>query len=125
MLPASQRHAADRLDALRLARTENVGPITFKRLVGRFGSAAAALDALPDLARRGGRASPLKPYPRDAAERELAALAVIGAQLLTSAEPHYPRALAALDDAPPVLSVHGDCTLLDRRAVAIVGARCV
>lgn len=123
MLPASQRHAADRLDALRLARTENVGPITFKRLVGRFGSAAAALDALPDLARRGGRASPLKPYPRDAAERELAALAVIGAQLLTSAEPHYPRALAALDDAPPVLSVHGDCTLLDRRAVAIVGAR--
>jgi DNA processing protein len=119
----ARRLDAQRLDALRLARTENVGPITFKRLVGRFGSATTALDALPDLARRGGRASPLKPFPRDAAERELAALAAIGARMLTLAEPQYPRALAALDDAPPVLSVHGDGDLLDRRAVAIVGAR--
>lgn len=122
-MPDTGRLDRQRLDALRLARTENVGPITFKRLIGRFGSAAAALDALPDLARRGGRASPLKPFPRDAAERELAALQAIGAQLLTLAEPQYPRALAALDDAPPVLSVHGRADLLDHRAIAVVGAR--
>ncbi len=123
MLPDPARISAQRLDALRLARTENVGPITFRRLVERFGSAGAALAALPDLARRGGRARPLKPFPREAAERELAALDRLGARLLLVTEPDYPQALAALDDAPPVLSVQGDAALLGRRAIAIVGAR--
>ena len=121
--PDPGRLSAERLDALRLARTENVGPITFRRLVDRFGSAGAALLALPDLACRGGRARPLKPFPREAAERELAALDSLGARLLMVTEPGYPQALAALDDAPPVLSVHGDAGMLDRRAIAIVGAR--
>jgi DNA processing protein len=113
----------ERLDALRLARTENVGPVTFRRLIGRFGTAAAALDALPDLARRGGSTRPFRTFPRDAAGRELAALDSLGAHLLVLGEPDYPRALAALDDAPPVLAVRGDPALLDRRGVAIVGAR--
>ena len=69
---------AERLDALRLARTENVGPITYRRLIGRFGSPAAAREALPDLARRGGRSRPLKPWSREAAQRELTALAACG-----------------------------------------------
>lgn len=123
--PPSESRAADiaRLDALRLARTENVGPVTFRRLIHRFGSATAALAALPDLARRGGRSRPLKPFPREAAERELAALARLGARLLALGAPDYPRALAALDDAPPVLSVLGDADQLSKRAVAVVGAR--
>lgn len=119
----SRSSETERLDALRLARTENVGPITFRRLIGRFGSATAALEALPELARRGGRTAPFRTCPREAAERELAALAALGAQLLVLGEPDYPRALAAIDDAPPVLSAMGDVGLLDRRAVAIVGAR--
>ena len=114
---------SERLDALRLARTENVGPVTFRRLVGRFGTAAAALEALPDLARRGGRTRPFRTFPHAAAGRELAALDGLGARLLVLGEPDYPRALAALDDAPPVLAVRGDPALLDRRGVAIVGAR--
>lgn len=114
---------ATRLDALRLARTENVGPVTFRRLLGRFGSPAAALDALPELARRGGCARPIRIFPRDAAARELAVLAGLGGRLLVLHEPDYPTALAATDDAPPVLAVLGDAALLDRRAVAIVGAR--
>jgi DNA processing protein len=114
---------SERLDWLRLIRTENVGPVTFYQLLRRFGSAAAALEALPGLANRGGRGVPLALLPRAAAERELAELDRHGATLLAWGEPDYPPALAAIDDAPPLLAIKGDATLLGRRAVAIVGAR--
>ena len=113
----------ERIDWLRLIRSENVGPISFRQILRRFGSAAAALEALPELARRGGRARPLRLCPREAAEREIAALARIGGQLLAAADPDYPEALAAVEDAPPLLSLLGDPGLLARRAVAVVGAR--
>lgn len=113
---------AERLDWLRLARTEHVGPITFRQLVARFGTAAAALDALPDLARRGGRRG-LRPCPAAAAERELEALERAGARLLLLADADYPAALAALEDAPPAIAARGDAALAGRQAVAIVGAR--
>jgi DNA processing protein len=111
------------LDWLRLIRTEQVGPITFYQLLARFGSAAAALDALPGLARRGGRAQPLRLYPREAAEREMERVARAGATLLAWGEPDYPIPLTAVDDAPPLLAVRGDRALLQRRAIAVVGAR--
>ena len=114
---------AERIDWLRLIRTENVGPITFHRLLEQYGSARKALDVLPDLARRGGRAKPLKIPAKAEAERELAANARLGAKLLCSCEPDYPEPLAAIDDAPPVISVRGHVHLLKRRAVALVGAR--
>lgn len=114
---------SERLDWLRLIRTENVGPITFKKLLERFGSAAVAIKALPDLAQRGGRTKPLRVTPRAEAERELQANARIGARLIAACEPDYPAALAATDDAPPMVSVLGHAHLLRQRAVAIVGAR--
>ncbi len=114
---------AERIDWLRLIRTENVGPITFHRLLDQYGSARKAIEALPELARRGGRIKPLKIAARADAERELAANATIGARLLCSCEPDYPEPLAAVDDAPPVISVRGHVHLLKRRAVAMVGAR--
>ncbi|WP_029007074.1 DNA-processing protein DprA [Azospirillum halopraeferens] len=114
---------AERLDWLRLIRTENVGPITFHRLLEQYGTAAAALRVLPDLARRGGRAKPLHIASRAEAERELAANAGVGARLLCACEPDYPEPLAAVDDAPPVISVMGHTHLLRRRCVAMVGAR--
>src|SRR5690554_3471279 len=95
----------ERIDWLRLIRSENVGPISFRQLLRRFGSAAAALEALPELARRGGRARPLRLCPREAAEREIAALARAGGRLLAAADPEYPEALAAIEDAPPLLSL--------------------
>ena len=124
-MPASQRNLnpAERLDWLRLIRSENVGPITFYQLLARFGSAEAALAALPEVARRGGRSRPLAIGSRAAAERELAALAQAGGRLLAWGEPEYPQALAAVDDAPPLISVKGSTHLLARRAVAVVGAR--
>jgi DNA processing protein len=115
--------SAERLDWLRLIRSENVGPVTFRHLLRRFGSAAAALAALPDLAKRGGRAQPLKVHPRAAAERELAELARLNGRLIAFTEPEFPPALAAVDDSPPLLAVLGQDHLLMRPTVAIVGAR--
>jgi DNA processing protein len=114
---------AERLDWLRLIRTENVGPVTFYQLLRRFGSAGAALEALPSLATRGGRRASLKICPRGAAERELAALDKEHVALVAWGEPDYPPALATLDDAPPLLSVRGRRELLRHSAIAIVGAR--
>lgn len=114
---------AERLDWLRLIRSENVGPVTFRRLLERYGTAAAALKALPDLARRGGRTRAVRLCPRADAERELAALERLGIHLIAMAEPAYPRPLAAVEDAPPLLLVLGNVHVLQRPSVAIVGAR--
>ena len=112
-----------RLAWLRLWRSENVGPVTFRQLLRRFGSAEAALDALPELARRGGRDRPLAICSASAAERELAQLARMGAHLITMADPAFPLLLAELDDAPPLLSALGRMELLAGQSVALVGAR--
>ena len=114
---------AERLDWLRLARCENVGPITFFALLDRFGSPAAVLDALPALARRGGRRRPIKICSRAAAERELEALAALGGRMIATVEPAYPEPLAAIADPPPVLAARGRADLLLAESVALVGAR--
>ncbi len=113
----------ERVDWLRLIRSENVGPVTFRRLIERFGSAGAALAALPDLARRGGRARPIVIHSRAAAERELDAVERLGAVLLASVEPGYPAPMRLLDESPPLLCARGNLHLLTRPAVAVVGAR--
>ena len=114
---------AQRLAWLRLWRSENVGPVTFRQLLRRFGSAEAALEALPELARRGGRLRPLAICPAAAAERELAELGRLGGRLVVMADPAFPAMLAEADDAPPLLLTLGKIELLAGRAVAMVGAR--
>ena len=114
---------SERLDWLRLARSENVGPITFLALLDRYGTPAAVLDALPGLARRGGRRRPIRVCSRADAERERDALAKLGGRLVALDEPAYPQALAAIADPPPVLALRGRGELLTRESVAIVGAR--
>ncbi|MDX1575046.1 MAG: DNA-processing protein DprA [Kiloniellales bacterium] len=114
---------AEKLARLRLARSENVGPITFRQLLERYGSGEAALAALPELARRGGRKRPIRITPAGAAEDEVAALEAFGAALLVLGELGYPPRLAEVEDAPPVLSLLGHRHLTDQPAVAMVGAR--
>ncbi len=114
---------SDRLDLVRLARAEGVGPVTYRRLLARFGSAADALSSLPAVARRGGAGAPPRVPPAGAIAREADDLARRGGRFLLLDEPDYPAALAALDDAPPVLSVLGRVETLRARSVAIVGAR--
>lgn len=111
----------DAADRLRLIRTPGVGPVAFRQLLARFGTAAAALDALPDLARRGGGAPRLPDAATIARERE--AVARIGARHLFLGEADYPALLAELDDAPPVLTARGDAALTRAPTVALVGAR--
>jgi DNA processing protein len=108
---------------LRLARTEGVGPATFAHLLSRFGSAEAGLEALPDLARRGGRrTNPRIPSLADA-QGELERGTAAGARLLLSCDAAFPSALAAADGAPPLVWALGDPALLSRPCLAIVGAR--
>jgi DNA processing protein len=111
-----------RLDWLRLIRSENVGPRTFRALINQFGGASAALAALPDLARRGGRMM-LKVVTRAEAEREMTQAAQLGARFVALGEPDYPKALQAIDTAPPLIAIRGAAGALNRPCVAIVGSR--
>jgi DNA processing protein len=113
----------ERIDWLRLSRTETVGPVTFYRLIETYGSAGDALTALPDLSQRGGRQKPLMAPPSGTAEKELEQLQKLGGKILLAADPDYPLALGAVEDAPPVLSIIGNTELLQKQAVGIVGAR--
>jgi len=112
----------DLVDRLRLVRSAGIGPVTYRQLLARFGSASNALAAVPDLARRGGGVPP-RLFGRDEAEREIARVEKLGARYLALGQGLYPRLLAELEDAPPLLVAKGDLNLLDRQAVAIVGAR--
>ncbi|WAC26674.1 DNA-processing protein DprA [Ancylobacter sp. SL191] len=112
-----------RRDWLRLIRTENVGPRSFRNLINRYGGAAAALDALPGLARRGGGLIPPRvPSPAEA-EAEMRALERLGGQFLALGEPDYPALLREIDDPPPLIAVLGRVDLLNRPCVGIVGSR--
>ena len=107
---------------LRLIRTPQIGPVSYAQLLARYGTAAAALDALPHLATRGGGAPP-PIAPVALAERELAHAARLGARHLFLGDPDYPDLLAELDDAPPVVMLRGRTELLGRTTIAMVGAR--
>ncbi len=111
------------LDRLRLARTEGIGPIAWRRLIARFGSAEAAIAALPGLARAGGGGHPPAVPARARVEAELARLTKLGGRMLVLGGPDYPTLLTHLADAPPALAVLGEANALSVRAVAIVGGR--
>jgi len=115
-------HEHERRAWLRLARTENVGPVTFRNLIARFGSASAALEELPRLAARGGKGNFVLADESEAA-RELEALAKLSGRMIASCEPEYPPGLRALEAPPPVISVLGHPHLLQKEMIAIVGAR--
>jgi DNA processing protein len=114
--------AEERIDRLRLIRSDSIGPVTYRQLLARFGSACAALAAIPDLAARGGGRPP-RLADRAAILREMEQVARIGAHYLFMGEASYPSLLAEVDSAPPVLIVKGEPALLARQSVAMVGAR--
>jgi DNA processing protein len=112
---------AQRFDWLRLIRTERVGPRTFRGLINRFGSAAAALDALPDLTKRTGK--PIVPAAKAQIEREMTAAARLGVRYLAMGEAEYPKSLHATDTAPPLIALRGAASTILKPSVAIVGSR--
>jgi DNA processing protein len=112
-----------RIDWLRLIRSDNVGPRTFRSLINHFGSGRAALARLPDLARRGGAARQVRICSDEDARAELAAGKSIGVSLVAPGEPGYPPRLALIDDAPPLLGVRGLLEVPMQPMIAIVGSR--
>ncbi len=112
-----------RLDWLRLIRSQNVGPRTFRALVNHFGGARAALEALPSLARRGGASTTTQIYAQADAEREIAAAKKLGVAFVALGEGAYPSRLQMIDDAPPLVAIRGHMRALALPMVAIVGSR--
>ena len=119
----TQLSDAQRVDWLRLIRSDNVGPRTFRSLIHHFGSARAALQRLPELARRGGADRPGRICSEQDAQAELAASQRIGLRLVASGEAGYPPRLSEIDDAPPLLGIRGAPEVLMRPVIAIVGSR--
>ena len=114
---------AQRLDWLRLIRSDNIGPRTFRSLVNHFGSARTALERLPELARRGGASRHQRICSEEDARAELATADRLDVRLIAPGEVGYPPRLAVLDDAPPLLGVRGELETLMRPMIAIVGSR--
>jgi DNA processing protein len=106
---------------IRLLRSPNIGPVSYRQLIARFGSASAALDALPDLARRG--REPYRPAPADRIEQEILAVRKAGARYLFHDQADYPALLAELDSAPPIVTCRGNLSLASAPCIALVGAR--
>ena len=113
----------EKLAWLQLCRAENVGPITFYKLIEVYGSAEDALRALPEIAKRGRKKKPLVAPSLDDVRREYDGLKALGGDIITAACADYPLSLSALDDAPPVISVIGNTELMHKNCIAIVGAR--
>jgi DNA processing protein len=114
---------AQRVAWLRLIRTDNVGPNTFRQLLNRYGSAEAALDQLADLARRSGVATPPRTVSQGEAEDEIAATEKLGGRMVASGEPDYPKLLRFIPAAPPIVTIAGGERLDWSRRVGLVGAR--
>lgn len=117
-------HLSDeqKLDWLQLIRSENVGPATFRDLINHFGTANAALDALPELSNRGGKKS-IKICPRDRANSEISSGHAMGVKYLGMGEPEYPQYLKSIDYPPPLLCVRGKISLNAAPPIGMVGAR--
>ncbi len=114
----SQKEAFARI---RLLRSPNIGPVSYRALLARFGNAEAAIAALPDLGSRG--KTPYRPAPTDRIEREIEGVRAARARYLFHDQPDYPALLAELDSAPPIITCRGNLALASRPCVAMVGAR--
>jgi len=112
-----------RRDWLRLIRSENVGPVTFLKLIRRFGDASEALRALPDMSRRGGSMRPLRICTEQEAEQILEAAENIGARFIALSEADYPQLLRHTDAPPPLICARGRFDLLNKTSIAVVGSR--
>ncbi len=112
-----------KLSWLRLIRSDNIGPVTFRDLINHFGSAEAALDALPDLSRRGGAARSPRIATLAQVEREMETATRFGARFVGIGEPDYPPALREIDGAPPLIAMKGSSAAVVRPSLGIVGSR--
>jgi DNA processing protein len=121
----SAQHLSDeqRFNWLRLIRTERIGPVTFKQLINRFGSAKAAIEALPDIAAKGGALKAVKIASEDDIAHEFAEAERLGAIFVAMGEPEYPALLRHFEGAPPIVAALGDVSSLNQSGIGVVGSR--
>lgn len=112
---------AEAFARIRLLRSPNIGPVSYRQLLARFDTAVAAIEALPELTARGKKA--YRPAPTDKIEREIEGVIAAGARYLFHDQDHYPALLAELDSAPPIITCRGNLALANEPCVAMVGAR--
>ncbi|KUO69138.1 MAG: DNA processing protein DprA [Alphaproteobacteria bacterium BRH_c36] len=122
-LPTAELDDTQRLACVRLIRSQNVGPITFRELINRYGGAQQALEALPHLSRKAAHGKAIVICSVADAEAELTAAQKYGARPLFTIEPGYPLRLAQIEAPPPLVYAKGDIALLARPSIGIVGAR--
>jgi DNA processing protein len=113
----------EKIDCIRLIRSENVGSKTFQSLIALYGSAGKALEAIPKMAIKGGRKPPIKLCSESDVIKEIDACAKKGARMITILDSEYPKLLQQISDFPPVLTVFGKSDILNKTAIAVVGAR--
>lgn len=113
----------EKLEWLKLIRTENVGPITFYKLIDTFGSAEKALQEIPNIAKRGGKLSKVRIPSDKEVLNEYKTLKKLGGEIVCACEPRYSEALLSCDDCPPVLMCLGDTSLLNKKNIAVIGNR--
>lgn len=128
MIDSSERNTTElsdqqRVDWLRLIRTENVGPAIFRKLLNRFGSATAALDALPGLSKNGGSKAPINTPTQDFIEDQIARTQSLGGRIVGAGEAAYPKQLKFIPASPPMITIKGGAALNWSRTVGIVGGR--
>ena len=121
---SSNWHKRDNLcDCIQIARSENIGPVTFQWLMQSFASPEVALKALPQMKRKSARAKPFKLAPRKKCEEEINLTHQRGGRMLVWGSPDYPKLLSHIPAPPSVISTFGHLTLTTRPCVAIVGGR--
>jgi len=113
----------EKLARIRLSRTNQIGAITFYKLLERYGSAENALKFLPELARKGGRLKDIEIFSESSALQEIERVEKLGGQIIANGEPEYPYMLSQIEDAPPVISVLGNAEILSKPSLGVVGAR--
>ncbi len=106
---------------IRLLRSPKIGPVTYRQLLARFGSAIGAIEALPELGSRG--KFRYQPAPKEKIEREIEGVIAAGARYLFHDQPDYPELLSTLSSAPPIINCRGQLALASKPCVAVVGAR--
>jgi DNA processing protein len=121
--PLAALSEGEKFDWLRLFRCDNIGPRTFQYLLKRYGSAGAALAALPELIAKDKAGRPLRIAATDEIEREIDAASKLGGGVIAFCEPDYPALLWRISSAPPLIAVRGNLLSLQRSKIAIIGAR--
>ncbi|WP_455475108.1 DNA-processing protein DprA [Bartonella sp. B30(2025)] len=112
-----------RLNWLRLMRSENIGAVSFRNLIDHYKSAENALEALPELSRKGGLGRPIKVATLEDAEKEMQEAERLNVRFVGIGEPDYPAFLKVTESSPPLIAIKGDCSIFQKPSVGIVGSR--